>query len=197
MNHAPDLRASLSSSHPHPQRPPSKLPSPRSFDLSQPSYTVFRHGHGDEPAYDLDYRFYTLHGLTSSRPLATMSSSRRTSNPSALRVQAWAEDVPTIGIIPEQATGPAAISTTLPVRSVGTTARSDAIRGTTVTLSIPLDEVSAPKPVRPSEPIEGEDGKASYTPRRKVLRRDSMERREALLKGKEGSRRRQRWENGE
>jgi hypothetical protein len=32
--------------------------------------------------------------------------------------------------------------------------------------------------------------------RREPLRRDSLKRREALLKGKEGSRRRQRWENG-
>jgi len=31
---------------------------------------------------------------------------------------------------------------------------------------------------------------------RKILRRDSMDRREALLKGKEGSRQRRRWENG-
>jgi len=42
---------------------------------------------------------------------------------------------------------------------------------------------------------------ASATPqttykRREPLRRDSMNRREALLKGKEGSRRRQKWENG-
>jgi hypothetical protein len=49
--------------------------------------------------------------------------------------------------------------------------------------SIPLDEPaqvdSTPKHLRP-----------------KVLVRDSQKRREALLKGKEGSRRRQRWENG-
>lgn len=31
---------------------------------------------------------------------------------------------------------------------------------------------------------------------RQILRRDSLKRREALLKGKEGSRRRQKWENG-
>lgn len=33
-------------------------------------------------------------------------------------------------------------------------------------------------------------------PRREPLRRDSLKRREALLKGKEGSRRRRQWENG-
>jgi hypothetical protein len=32
--------------------------------------------------------------------------------------------------------------------------------------------------------------------RRESVRKDSMKRREALLKGKDGSRRRQRWENG-
>lgn len=36
----------------------------------------------------------------------------------------------------------------------------------------------------------------SYARRREPVRRDSMNRREALLKGKEGSRRRQKWENG-
>jgi hypothetical protein len=54
--------------------------------------------------------------------------------------------------------------------------------GTGVTLSIPLDasREELPKPA------------LSH----KLLRRDSQKRREALLKGKEGSRRRQRWENG-
>lgn len=55
-------------------------------------------------------------------------------------------------------------------------------RGTGVTLSIPLDtpeEDYTPKHLRP-----------------KPIPRDSQKRREALLKGKEGSRRRQRWENG-
>jgi hypothetical protein len=56
--------------------------------------------------------------------------------------------------------------------------------GTGVTLSIPLDardeKDDTPKHLRPS----------------KLLSRDSQKRREALLKGKEGSRRRQRWENG-
>jgi hypothetical protein len=36
---------------------------------------------------------------------------------------------------------------------------------------------------------------SSY-PTRKLVRRDSLDRREALLKGKEGSRQRRRWENG-
>jgi R3H-associated N-terminal domain len=55
----------------------------------------------------------------------------------------------------------------------------------TSTLSIPLDEE------QPRSALAG------YLPRRREpLRRDSLKRREALLKGREGSRRRQRWENG-
>jgi hypothetical protein len=51
-----------------------------------------------------------------------------------------------------------------------------------MSLSIPLDsEAEALKSVRA---------------RKEPVKRDSMKRREALLKGKEGSRRRQRWENG-
>ncbi|KAK5070264.1 hypothetical protein LTR64_002103 [Lithohypha guttulata] len=50
-------------------------------------------------------------------------------------------------------------------------------RGTSVKLSVPLDT------------------KPTTTTTRKILRRDSLDRREALLKGKEGSRQRRRWEN--
>lgn len=58
--------------------------------------------------------------------------------------------------------------------------------GSGVQLSIPLDDVEAAKPP-----------KTTYRPHREPIRRDSQKRRDALLKGKEGSRRRQRWENGE
>ena len=72
-------------------------------------------------------------------------------------------------------------------------------RGTSVNLAIPLDEHTAPRQARvavdPSHPID--DDQTAYLPRREPLRRDSLKRREALLKGKEGSRRRQRWENGQ
>ncbi|KAH8593509.1 R3H-associated N-terminal domain-containing protein [Bisporella sp. PMI_857] len=54
--------------------------------------------------------------------------------------------------------------------------------GEKVTLSIPLDE-------------KAEKRADGYKARKEPLRRDSLKRREALLKGKEGSRRRQRWEN--
>ncbi|TVY25313.1 hypothetical protein LHYA1_G005427 [Lachnellula hyalina] len=52
--------------------------------------------------------------------------------------------------------------------------------GKTVTLTIPLDKHDEVKEARP---------------RKEPLRRDSLKGREALLRGKEGSRRRQRWEN--
>ena len=80
--------------------------------------------------------------------------------------------------------------------------------GKTVNLAIPLDEAlpSRPKPRRESTIVataaaveNGADSPAPPAraiPRREPIRRDSLKRREALLKGKEGSRRRQRWENG-
>lgn len=71
------------------------------------------------------------------------------------------------------------------------------VRGTSVSLAIPLDEQAAAKrTVAVEEGSHVPDDTAAYRPRREPLRRDSLRRREALLKGKEGSRRRQRWENG-
>lgn len=64
-------------------------------------------------------------------------------------------------------------------------------RGMSVTIDIPLDEpppATKPKSARP-EPVH------TVYKRRTPIRRDSLDRREALLRGKEGSRRRQRWEN--
>lgn len=55
------------------------------------------------------------------------------------------------------------------------------------TLTIPLDE---------SEASRQENDISARPPRRELVRRDSLKRREAFLKGNEGSRRRQRWENG-
>ena len=43
---------------------------------------------------------------------------------------------------------------------------------------------------------DANDADPGRGPRRRASQRDSMRRREALLMGKEGSRRRQRWENG-
>jgi hypothetical protein len=82
------------------------------------------------------------------------------------------------------------------------------VRGTTVSLSIPLDERGLPNqssaaqaaPVSAAAAARGGayiSGAAPPHPqRREPVRRDSLKRRESLLKGKEGSRRRQRWENG-
>ncbi|PGG96497.1 hypothetical protein AJ79_09557 [Helicocarpus griseus UAMH5409] len=75
------------------------------------------------------------------------------------------------------------------------------VPGTSVSLAIPLDDEHHPPtslPLRVRTAPNGETAapvaSATYR-RREPLRRDSQKRREALLKGKEGSRRRQRWEN--
>ena len=74
------------------------------------------------------------------------------------------------------------------------------VRGTSVSLAIPLDEGAAVKSNTGTE-LEKElhrsvNASSVHRPRHEPIRRDSLKRREALLKGKEGSRRRQRWENG-
>ncbi|KAK2742540.1 hypothetical protein FQN55_007826 [Onygenales sp. PD_40] len=72
--------------------------------------------------------------------------------------------------------------------------------GTSVSLAIPLDDEHHPAeglPLRVRTAPNAETipiASATYR-RREPLRRDSLKRRDALLKGKEGSRRRQRWEN--
>lgn len=63
---------------------------------------------------------------------------------------------------------------------------------TSVGFDIPLDVLDAP--ARPA-PATTSQVHTVYK-RKEPIRRDSLKRREALLKGKEGSRRRQRWENG-
>ena len=65
------------------------------------------------------------------------------------------------------------------------------LRGQTVTIDIPLDEslLQAPPPKPRPENVH------TVYKRREPIRRDSLKRREALLKGKEGSRQRRRWEN--
>ncbi|THC99232.1 hypothetical protein EYZ11_001320 [Aspergillus tanneri] len=77
------------------------------------------------------------------------------------------------------------------------------LNGATVSWSIPLDD-PVPSTDRQSTSKAKFLGRASNQTqqapsvtfrRREPLRRDSLKRREALLKGKDGSRRRQRWEN--
>lgn len=68
---------------------------------------------------------------------------------------------------------------------------------TSVSLAIDLDEPSHQQQKEIAGTARRADKASSaYRPRREPLRRDSLKRREALLKGKEGSRRRTRWENG-
>ncbi len=82
-------------------------------------------------------------------------------------------------------------------------------RGTGTPLSIPLDqhgESAAPRSTTPGRQVQmklrgvvfdNEDHDVDFIPpRRPPSRRDSMRRRDALLKGNEGSRQRRRWENG-
>lgn len=66
------------------------------------------------------------------------------------------------------------------------------LAGATVSLQIPLDE----HPVVPAATATKAGASASYYLRKEPLRRDSMKSRERALKGNEGTRRRQRWENG-
>ncbi|OJD22066.1 hypothetical protein ACJ73_06592 [Blastomyces percursus] len=77
------------------------------------------------------------------------------------------------------------------------------VPGTSVSLAIPLDDEHHPPtslPLRVRTATIGDDTSGDVVSsvtyrRREPLRRDSLKRRDALLKGKEGSRRRQRWEN--
>lgn len=75
---------------------------------------------------------------------------------------------------------------------------SPVARGTGGTpLSIPLDE-NATSAKKASVTVQDPRARSSAItpPPRPLSRRDSLRRREALLKGKEGSRQRRRWENG-
>lgn len=67
-------------------------------------------------------------------------------------------------------------------------------RGRSVTLDIALDDEAHPDS-SPLQPRQRTEPVHTVYKRRAPIRRDSQDRRNALLKGKEGSRRRQRWEN--
>jgi hypothetical protein len=69
---------------------------------------------------------------------------------------------------------------------------------TTVSLQIPLDDVETrPALASHTAPVGAAAAKeGGFYKRKEPVRRDSLKRREALLKGKEGSKRRLRWENG-
>lgn len=102
------------------------------------------------------------------------SSPQHAAPPHPIDIEAWTEQA------------------TVALSSVTISAPADVAQGATVTLAIPLDEHDAH--ARPALAAAAKEG--GYYRRKEPLRRDSMKRREALLKGKEGSRRRQRWENG-
>ncbi len=77
-----------------------------------------------------------------------------------------------------------------------TTPSHSSLRGAAVSLSIPIDDPT-PLPSAQVKVVAGESRPPTVSfRRREPLSRDSLRRREALLKGKDGSRRRQRWENG-
>lgn len=105
--------------------------------------------------------------------------------------------------IPQQAAVPQPIDieawteqATAAMGSVAISAPGEVVGATTVTLAIPLDDdaLASGGPVQPVGASAAKEG--GLYKRKAPLRRDSMNRREALLKGKEGSRQRRRWENG-
>ncbi len=106
------------------------------------------------------------------------SSSEQAAPSQPINIEAWTE----------QAT--AALS------SVTISVPGDAVQGPTTSLAIPLDEQIPPmvstRPLPPSAIVE--DG--GYYRRKELARRDSQKKREALLKGREGSKRRLKWEDG-
>lgn len=111
-------------------------------------------------------------------------SPKLAAEPQPIDIESWTEEataaLTTVTIsAPDSAEAPAATVTT------------------DVELQIPLDDVSTS--VRFSERPAAASAAAKQGgqyKRQELLRRDSLKRREALLKGKEGSRRRMRWENG-
>lgn len=101
-------------------------------------------------------------------PGAKKSAISNRSYQQSLNIEVWAEET-------TRAVG--ALSLNPPIRT----------RLSPEALTIPLEE---------SEASRQESDISARLPPREPVRRDSLKRREALLKGNEGSRRRQRWENG-
>jgi hypothetical protein len=62
--------------------------------------------------------------------------------------------------------------------------------------TLPIRGTSSKSSVAIDTPTPAHSATSTTYPTRKLARRDSLDRREALLKGKEGSRQRRRWENG-
>jgi hypothetical protein len=106
------------------------------------------------------------------------SSPSQAAPPQPIDIEAWTEQA------------------TVALGAVTISTPGDHIQGASVTLAIPLDEHDAPPATARPVPAGTAATEGGYYRRKEVLRRDSLKRREAVLKGKEGSRRRQRWENG-
>lgn len=122
-----------------------------------------------------------------------------------INIEAWTEDA-----VASISLSTATVSAAMTIRE------SSERRSTSVTIEIPLDAEAEKSQTQQKREIKElrarlaaqHDASSSdpddtlpsgYVRRRsggEPRRRDSMKRREALLKGKEGSRRRQKWENG-
>jgi hypothetical protein len=122
--------------------------------------------------FSLSLSFY--HSFSALKLVIMAIHSNEEAEPQPIDIQAWTEEA-TVAI------------------GALTIASPGEAHGTTVSLQIPLDEHPAP---RPAPVAMAASNTTPLYKRKEPLRRDSMKRREALLRGKEGSRRRQRWENG-
>lgn len=94
--------------------------------------------------------------------------------PQRIEVQAWADEAAEA------------------LHSVSINGTPASARPTKVTISIALDEDA--RTARQRKEARAQEAEDASHPRND--KRDSMKRREALLKGRDGTRRRQRWENG-
>lgn len=156
-------------------------------------------------AYEPDFPYLIAAASRQSSPLVSMAtSSPHDTAPQGIDIEAWTDSA--VAAVPLST---ASISAS--IVAAPTTIR----RTTSMSLDIPLDaeaEKSQTQQRREARELKArilardagdsdDDGPAPTGYVRcqsggKPRRRDSMKRREALLKGKEGSRRRQKWENG-
>lgn len=116
--------------------------------------------------------------------VSTPGQNQATTQPEAVDIESWTEQA-------TQALHAVAISSpSVPSALLG---------GGPSALAIPLDDHEVRQDLSQhgtqSAKTATQPVSSGYVKRRDPVRRDSMKRREALLKGKEGSRRRQRWEN--
>lgn len=164
------------------QNTDSQLPSPNPL-----SYPLLHRSHKAQPPFS--NRIPTFNQPTVTMAIYPTTNPSAQENPSsstaAINIEAWTEEATrSLQALSISSLSPA------PLRSAG-------LRATSVSLAIPLDEPTTPARQPPQTNRAPIADPATYRPRREPLRRDSLKRREALLKGKEGSRRRQRWENGQ